>query len=145
MRRSSRTLTIALFLTAATLAPPLVPPRAASAQPASGEALKVHELVVAEGVEEREPIGKSDTFSVGAEAIFAWLSVRNPGPEKTVEIVWSKDGKPQHTYQAEIGRSTRWRTWASLTLTPSHEGDWTVEVLGPGGDSLAQTSFTVTD
>jgi len=135
----------AALLCVLAIALPLLPSEAIAqdAERASSSGLSVNELSTGTGLEERALTGKADTFSVSDGAVIAWLSVRNPGEEQTVSIVWTQDGTERLRYESSIGKSVRWRTWSKMTLTPRRLGSWTVEVLDGSGVSLAKSEFTV--
>lgn len=98
------------------------------------------ELVVAAGVEDREPVGVADTFPADVGQVYAWMRVTD-GADQALEVEWSH-GENSFVVPLEIGGSP-WRTWSSKTIPPEWAGPWTVVVRDLDGNTLAEANFTV--
>lgn len=98
------------------------------------------ELVIASAVEDREPVGASDTFSADVGQVFAWLRVTGAS-DQALQVVWTH-GPHESTVPLEIGGSP-WRTWSSKQIPSDWTGEWTVEVQDADGNVLQSTTFTV--
>lgn len=108
---------------------------------ASGGA-QVIEARTASGVEEREPVDVSDTFSAN-DTVTLWMAVRSAEGPTNLDVVWSVNGNEIHTYNIEVGQSWRWRTWAQMRV--ARAGDWNVEIRDGNGTALETVAFTVTE
>ncbi|MGK4007592.1 DUF2914 domain-containing protein [Sorangium sp. So ce1036] len=140
---------------AATMAAPSPAARAAASTRSKGAKegkkgkaeLTVKRLVVAEGVENREPVEPGTTFSVPAtERIYAFVELENRGEsagEVTVEFVPPDGGEPVGNVTLGVGVSPRWRTWA-FTRGARKVGEWTALVRSETGEVLASAPFEVT-
>ena len=122
---------IASFALAATVTPPAATP--ADAEPA----LKV-ELTLASAIVHRQARPLPEELRAG-QTIYAFTEVSGPGGG-FLEHVWTCNGKEVARHYLPVGQSKRWRTWSRHKLTA---GDYHVEVLGPDGTSLQESSFTV--
>jgi hypothetical protein len=100
------------------------------------------ELQVGTAVEEREPVGVSDSFPAEVGQLFAWSRVT--GAEGTrVEHVWRyPEADVETVVPLEIGGSP-WRTWSSKTIPPEWAGEWTVEVRDAMGNVLSSATVRV--
>lgn len=98
------------------------------------------ELAVARDVQDREPVGESDSFPADVGQVYAWVQVLN-GAGQAIQVVWTH-GEETFNVPLEIGGSP-WRTWSSKTIPPEWAGDWTVTVTDSDGNELASRSFTV--
>lgn len=98
------------------------------------------ELVIAAGVEDREPVGAAEAFAADVGQVYAWMRVTGAA-DQAIEVVWTH-GPHVSTVPLEIGGSP-WRTWSSKTVPPEWTGEWTVEVRDAEGAVLASASFTV--
>jgi hypothetical protein len=114
------------------------------APPAHATALKVDRLVIARGVEAREPVGTDTTFAKDEKRVFAFVELANkehaPG-EVTVQFV-DPAGHPHAPVDLSVGDSPRFRTWA-FTRQAHTPGTWKALVRDEKGHVLAQTVFEV--
>ncbi len=109
--------------------------------------LVLKRLVVAHGVDKREPVSPAASFSrTESKRIYAFVEVENPD-KKDTEIVVSfakagaADGAGVHL---RVGASRRWRTWA-ISQTPKSAGSWRVVVRDAAGKKLGESTFAITD
>jgi hypothetical protein len=98
------------------------------------------DLIMATGVENREPVGVGETFPSDVGKVFAWMRVTGAAGQ-AIQVVWSH-GTHTFTVPLEIGGSP-WRTWSSKTIPSFWSGEWSVEVRDAQGNSLVTTKFTV--
>ncbi len=109
--------------------------------------LYVKRLVIARGVEKREPVGASTTFAKSeGKRIYAFVEVGNRD-ELASEVSVSfrpKKGKERGDVPLRVGASPRWRTWAYTELAQS-VGDWEAIVKNARGDIIGRKSFSVTE
>jgi hypothetical protein len=97
------------------------------------------ELVMGTAVKDREvqALGEDETFFDG-EVAFAWTRVTGLGGQAVVHV-WYRDDREVARHALDVG-GRRWRTWSRQALTA---GAWRVVVLGPAGETLAETRFEV--
>lgn len=108
--------------------------------------LGVKRLVLARGVEGREPVEPSETFALDeAKQIYAFVEVQNPDQvESEIFVTFEKDGGPSVGHVTlRVGPSSRWRTWA-FTRGATTAGKWTAVVRDGDGDLLARQPFEIT-
>jgi hypothetical protein len=99
------------------------------------------ELVIAAGVEDRQPVDPGNRFPDGTETVTAWA--RTEGlTETTITFVW-EHANGVTTINMMIGGSP-WRTWTEKSIPGEWTGAWTVRVTGTSG-TLAEATFTVGD
>ncbi len=111
---------------------------AAAGEPAPVDVL---ELKTATGVENRNPVGESDTFEVGTN-VFVWLKLRVRKADATVKVRYSMNNVPAWTSgPINLGMSTGWKTWVRRGCHTA--GTWTVNVLDAQDKSIYEAQFTV--
>lgn len=120
-------------------------PSAATASARTGE-LKVKRLVVAQGVEGREPMGQGSVFKKGElDKLFAFVELENTGNGPTDIVVSFEppgDAPARGNVELAVGESPRWRTWA-FTRTIDRTGTWIAVVRTKDGRELARERFEV--
>lgn len=113
-----------------------------------GEGLRVRRLVVATGIEDREPTGVSETFDGEDARLYAFVDLANRGDATEVEVsfepeVVSRDahvsGLVTLEVPSEVGRHRTW-AWSRGVHAP---GRWSVVVRDLEGHELARTPFTI--
>jgi hypothetical protein len=113
-----------------------------------GEGLRVRRLVVATGIEDREPTGVSETFDGEDARLYAFVDLANRGDETEVEVsfepeVVSRDAHVSGLVTLEVpGEVGRHRTWA-WSRGVHAPGRWSVVVRDLEGHELARTPFTI--
>jgi len=107
--------------------------------------LRVKRLVIAHGVENREPVQPATAFTKGEqERIYAFVEVGNQDRANS-EIFVSfvrKGTEERGRIRLRVGASPRWRTWAYTRLA-REEGQWVAIVRDARGDELARTEFEI--
>jgi len=98
------------------------------------------ELVTASAVENREPVGVSETFTSQVGKVYAWMRVTGAAND-AIQVVWTY-GSLTFNVPLEIGGSP-WRTWSSKIILPQWTGEWTVEVQDAQGNTIVTTTFTI--
>jgi hypothetical protein len=107
--------------------------------------LFVKRLVIAKGVEAREPVSPASTFTQGeSDRIYAFVEVGNEDKAASaISVSFFRDGESDRGgVELRVGESPRWRTWA-FTRLAKKPGKWHVVVRGPKGQELARDSFEV--
>lgn len=105
--------------------------------------LGVIESATALRVEQRTPIGVSETFRTDVGKVWAYIRVKNQLEPTKVTMVWKKGGEEKFRIDLNVGTSHGWRTWSRKTITARDTGDWTVEVLSAEGDELHSFGFRI--
>ena len=114
-----------------------VAPEAMKAAPA----VKVEKIVIASGVENREPVGEAAAFGKSAGKVFTWTKISAGTTPVTIKHVYYLDGKMVREIELKINASP-YRVWSWKNVTP---GNWKVEVTDEAGAVLASAEFSVTD
>lgn len=96
------------------------------------------------GIEDRQPVGPTDTFSVNIEKVYLWMKVTGAEDSTAITLVWSLNGEEKARHDLPVN-SPSWRTWATKSLMPDWTGNWEVKILNPQGDILKAVDFTVVD
>jgi hypothetical protein len=103
---------------------------------------KVTRMVIAEGVEGREPVGVSETFPAATEKVYCFLEATNIEDGTHVAFVWYFGDKEVHAFDLPLEKGPRWRTFAYKNLR-GQTGSWRVEVKDPTGNPIKSVSFKV--
>lgn len=103
-------------------------------------ALEAKRVVVCTAVENREPVGASESFPASAGELVCFSEVTGAGGAAEITHVWALDGAERFRVSLPV-RADRWRTWSRKRVSP---GSWTVTVLGPSGEELGKATFAVT-
>lgn len=88
---------------------------------------------------ERELLGRSGTFGVGAAVTF-WTHVVGGRRGDTIRHVWFHDGREVVAIALPVG-SPSWRTQSRHSLAAGSEGEWVVESRDSEGRLLARQQF----
>jgi hypothetical protein len=117
-----------------------------SAQPAGEEAsasgIRVTEYGVGTGVEERELVGKGESFAEGTQVSF-WTRIVGGTAGDRVRHVWLHEGKEVLSIGLSVG-GDHWRTYTNKTLHPGSAGAWVAEVRAADERVLARQDFVCT-
>jgi hypothetical protein len=120
----------------------------ATPTPASTSAptLTIKRLLIATGVDAREPIGAASEFSTTDTArLYAFVEVENStaaASEVTVTWVDTTTGKERKPYTLSIGASKRWRTWMRAAA-PKQPGSYAVVLKDATGAELARVAYVM--
>jgi hypothetical protein len=119
-------------------------PRHEAAPRAHAQALHVARLVVARGVQSREPVGVDTVFGASEKRLFAFVEIDNA--ERLPGVVrvsfFDPAGAEQEPVALDVGDGARWRTWA-FTRRAHTPGMWSAVVRDERGTILASTDFEV--
>lgn len=109
----------------------------------SAGGLRLVELSVGTGLEEKLPVGIESHYQQVPEILFCYTVFENPGPDQTVTHVWRRSGRLVSRVELEVGKSPKWRTWSKQRVAPHWRGVWSCEVLSPEGTQLGLHVFQV--
>lgn len=106
--------------------------------------LAVKRLVLAHGIDNREPQQATTSFKTQDDRVYAFVEVANPQKlEDKIHVVFtSPDGKTMPEIELGVGPSATYRTWA-FTRKAHEAGEWGVSVRDGKGRVLARETFTV--
>jgi hypothetical protein len=103
--------------------------------------VEVVDLQMAEKIEDRKPVGASETFEAGSKAI-TWVKLKVKEPETVVKLRYFINGKKAGTSRPlTVRKSPSFRTWFRRKLNKS--GQWKVEVLDADDKPVHSMRFTV--
>ncbi|MCH7818461.1 MAG: DUF2914 domain-containing protein [Candidatus Marinimicrobia bacterium] len=106
--------------------------------------LKVERIVVSTAVEERRPVGESDTFPDSVGTLFCYTEIRGMGDSTTVSHVWYHGEIRRADVQLNV-RGYRWRTWSTKVIQEDWTGAWRVDVVSADGKILKSKRFRIID
>jgi hypothetical protein len=112
------------------------------------EGVSLASLVIARGVELRQPVEPGTAFSLAAgNKLYAVMDVRNPSKETSeLSVAWLPEGgdKERGAVKLSVGAQPKWKTWAyhSGFRKP---GRWTAIVRDSGGEEIGRATFVVTE
>ena len=106
--------------------------------------LGVKRLVLAHGIDAREPQEPSSTFKANDDRVYAFVEVQNPSKtEGTIHVVFEPPTGPALAeIPLKVGESARFRTWA-FTRKAHAPGEWAVVVRDDHGKLLGKQTFVV--
>ncbi len=130
------------LLLAFTLCPPSASSQEAPAAPQAVTSFTISKALVAAGVDGREPVGPAESFPRATEKVYAFLEATDVASDTQVTFVWYVNGAEFHRYTLPLRTSPVWRTWAECYLY-GQAGDWRVDILGAGGNTLKSLTFKV--
>ncbi|MAD61803.1 MAG: hypothetical protein CMH49_09895 [Myxococcales bacterium] len=105
--------------------------------------LKVRNLMIANKIKRRKPLGVSSKFSLDNERLWGYVEVSNLDHPQFIWMEWYRGDLLRSRLKVRVGVSKRWRTWSWQRLSKLDEGAWSVKVLSLQGELLAQTQFMV--
>jgi hypothetical protein len=111
--------------------------RAQETNKKSEAGIKVVEMKLGTGVQDKQIAGEDSTFALNAK-VYVWMKITG-GEGDSVAVSWKHADKEYKTTIGIGGNS--WRTWAYKTVSAA--GDWTVAVSTQSGEVLKDASFTV--
>jgi len=116
-----------------------------STRATAAKRLGVKRLVLAHGIDGREPQDPSATFTSSNDRVYAFVELENPA--RTADAISVVFEPPTGAALAEIplqvGETARFRTWA-FTRRAHVAGEWTVVIRDAQHRVLARQTFTVT-
>lgn len=108
----------------------------------SAPQFEISRMVVATGVENREPVGVADTFPASTEKVYCFIEAANISGAAEVTFVWFHGGKEMRRFSLPLEQGPRWRTFAYKNLH-GLTGEWKVDVVDAGGSAVKTLSFRV--
>lgn len=99
-------------------------------------------MVVAEDVQDREPVGVAETFPASTEKVYCFIEAKNISEDTEATFVWYHEAKEMRTFTLPIMQGHRWRTFAYKNLY-GKTGNWKVEVKDKTGTPVKSITFKV--
>ncbi len=93
-------------------------------------------------IEDRMPVGESDTFAPDVDTVFMWCRVTGCPDTTAIKLVWTHEGTERATVELPV-KSPAWRTWSSKIILPEWTGAWEVKVFDVDGNVLKAAAFTI--
>lgn len=110
--------------------------------PAVQEDALVVEASFCTGVEERMPVGETESFSPDVENVYMWCRVTGCQDTTVIKQVWSWNGQEMASVELPV-KSPAWRTWGSKKILPEWTGNWEVKIFDADGNVLKSASFVI--
>jgi hypothetical protein len=105
--------------------------------------MTVKRLVLAHGVDAREPQEATSRFKRNDDRVYAFVEVANSSDDGKISVVFQPPtGGALAEIPLEVKKSPRFRTWA-FTRKAHEAGQWGVTVRDEKGRILAKETFTV--
>lgn len=102
----------------------------------------VSKMVVAEDVQNREPVGVAEIFPASTESVYCFIEATNISEDTEVTFVWYHEGQEMRSFTVPVMQGLRWRTFAYKNLY-GKPGNWKVEVKDKAGNSVKSIQFKV--
>ena len=124
--------------------PPIPVRRTITMRVSPSAELSINDSAIGTAIEKRRLVGSGDSFHANGESVWAWVSVKNAGPDTShVWMIWKHEGHVRSRVKLNIGKSPRWRTWSRYRMDKRHVGSWTVETTAADGTQLETQAFEV--
>ncbi len=115
------------------------PPEPARADVPSNN-LSVAKAALATKIENRQPVGISDSFAEGTR-VYLFNTILNPGGKGIlVHHKWYRGDERVTSVKLSI-KAARWRTWSVIPVYG--KGPWRVDIVEPSGRVIHTEKFTV--
>ncbi|MBE0427026.1 MAG: DUF2914 domain-containing protein [Nitrospirae bacterium] len=105
-------------------------------------AFNISRIVIAEGIEEREPIGVAETFPASTEKVYCFIEATDIAENTEATFVWYHEGKEMHTFNLPLMEGPRWRIFAYKNLY-GEIGNWKVDIKDAAGNTIKSITFKV--
>jgi hypothetical protein len=106
------------------------------------EELQVHDPATCTGVEDRVPIGVSDTFPASVKKVYAFTRVVGAASDTFVVHKWYYGDRLMSEVRLRV-QSSNWRTFSSKNILAGWTGQWRVDVVDENGMVIGGIPFTV--
>ena len=111
-----------------------------------GDGVKLNSIILAKGVDKREPVEPGTRFSVAdGEKVYAIMDVNNPTDDATeLTVSWKMPDSDREIGKTslEVKSAKSWRTW-SFTRWAKKTGTWEAIVRNADGDIIARAPFEI--
>ncbi len=104
--------------------------------------IKVDEMSICTGVEERQPVGTDTAFVKTVGQLYCFVKVSGENDSTSIYHAWFYNDKEMAKVELAVKGKT-WRTWSSKRITEDWVGNWKVEVSSSTGDVLMTKEFVI--
>lgn len=109
--------------------------------PATCFAVEVAEAVICRDVQDREPVGASDSFPADVGTVWCWSKIKD-GEGTTITHAYYYAGEEKAVIELSIG-SPLWRTYSNKDILSDWTGEWRVDIVAGDGSLLKSLNFTI--
>jgi hypothetical protein len=102
----------------------------------------VARFVLCAAIENREPVGATETFPASTEKVYAFLEATDIAEDTQAVFVWYHGDKEISSVTLSLKKGTKWRTYSSKKLA-GLTGGWKVELKDQSGAAVKSVSFKV--
>lgn len=109
-------------------------------QPVSSSSLKVTQFVMCEGLDNRQPVGISNSFSSSIARVYCYIKIVGATQVTTITHTWYY----KNTVKAQVKLSVQpgtWRTWSAKNMIPEWKGQWRVDASDASGFIIGSVKF----
>lgn len=103
---------------------------------------KIKKLVVAKDVQNRKPIGVSDTFSSNIGKVYCFIMAKDIKQDSEIIVTWYRENKKIHTFALPLKKGNMWRTYAWKSIS-GRKGNWRVVIRDADRFIYKSAPFTV--
>lgn len=114
----------------------------AVAQEEGSALMTINRFLTCQAVEDREPVGATDTFPADTEKVYAYLEATGISADVAINFVWYHGNEEVARVPLSIKQGSRWRTYSSKKLA-GRTGAWRIEIQDSAAAVLASVDFTV--
>ena len=104
--------------------------------------MTINRFLTCQAVEDREPVGASETFPADTEKVYAYLEATGISADVAISFVWYHGNDEVARVPLSIKQGSRWRTYSSKKLA-GRTGAWRIEIQDSAAAVLASVDFTV--
>jgi hypothetical protein len=109
--------------------------------PATSFAAEVAEAIMCRDVQDREPVGESDSFPADVGKVWCWSKIKD-GKGTVITHAYYYGGEEKLAVSLPVG-SPLWRTWSNKKILSSWTGEWRVDIVAEDGTLLKSLNFTI--
>jgi hypothetical protein len=102
----------------------------------------VARLVVASGVEEREPVNIADSFAADIDKVYCFLEAQNIRRKTAARFVWYHGEDEVASVSMDLEQGSRWRTFSSVEIA-ERTGNWRVDLQDEADRVVQSVDFRV--
>jgi hypothetical protein len=106
------------------------------------EGIRIAAMAVCEDVQERVPVGESETFSREVGHLYCFTAIQGADPPTEIFHRWYVGDRLINEIPIDV-KGERWRCWSRKTILPRWKGACRVDVVTEEGDVLGTREFTL--
>ena len=117
-------------------------PESPRKQAETADDVSVSKIAICEDVQERVPVGESESFSSGIGQLWCFTRVMNAEAPTQIYHRWYVGDEMVDEIAINVG-GKQWRCWSTKTILPSWTGSCRVEILTEEGDLISTKEFVL--